>query len=226
MNTRKAKVAWSEVCIPRCEVGLGFKSIKEANVVSVLKLIWHVVSEQPSLWVKWVRIMLIGKNCFWSIKENSTKCSWMWRKFLKYRDTAKRFHRVEVCDGNSTSFWFDKLSPLGRVYELTGPRGSIDIGISLSDTIADAVRRRPRKHKVPFLNDTEEAIDKIRHGLNHGHDQALWKFSDNGYKIRFETKTTWNLIREKRETTAWYKGVWFSHATPKYSFFVWLAINN
>lgn len=38
LNTRKSKVAWRDVCKPE-KGGLGFKSLKEANVVSCLKLI-------------------------------------------------------------------------------------------------------------------------------------------------------------------------------------------
>ncbi|KAG7564028.1 Cyclin-like superfamily [Arabidopsis suecica] len=40
LNTKKAKVAWSDVCTPKEEGGLGLKSLKEANKVSCLKLIW------------------------------------------------------------------------------------------------------------------------------------------------------------------------------------------
>ena len=38
LNPKKAKVAWSEVCTPKPEGGLGLRSIEEANKVSMLKL--------------------------------------------------------------------------------------------------------------------------------------------------------------------------------------------
>lgn len=39
LKTLKAKLAWSEICRPKNEGGLGLMSIEEANKVSCLKLI-------------------------------------------------------------------------------------------------------------------------------------------------------------------------------------------
>lgn len=49
LNTRKAKVAWSDICKPKQEGGLEIRHLKEANKVSCLNLIWRIVSSQPSL---------------------------------------------------------------------------------------------------------------------------------------------------------------------------------
>lgn len=63
----------------------------------------------------------------------------MWRKLLKYRDIAKIFHQIKVGDGNPTSFWFDSWSPLGCLFDLTGARGCIEMGISLTATVYSAL---------------------------------------------------------------------------------------
>lgn len=55
LNKKKTKVAWRDVCKLRQEGGLGFKSIKEANIVSCLKLIWSIVGNGESMWAKWVK---------------------------------------------------------------------------------------------------------------------------------------------------------------------------
>ena len=104
LNSRKVKVAWAEVCTPRQEGGLGLRSIAEANKVCVLKLIWRILSAKGSLWVEWIKKYLIRRGSFWSVKENTTCGSWIWKKLLKYRDIAKSFHRVEVRNGEDTSF--------------------------------------------------------------------------------------------------------------------------
>lgn len=59
LNTKKAKVAWVDICKPKEEGGLGFKSLKEANVVCCLKLLWSIVGKKKSLWVRWVDQVLI-----------------------------------------------------------------------------------------------------------------------------------------------------------------------
>lgn len=52
LNSKKVNIAWSDVCRPKPEGGLGFQLLKETNQVNCLKLIWRIVSGQSSLWVK------------------------------------------------------------------------------------------------------------------------------------------------------------------------------
>lgn len=104
--------------------------------MSCLKLIWRLGSEQPSLWVRWVKNVLIVKKSFSSIKESTSKGSWMWRKILKYREMAKKFHKIKVGNGKDTSFWFDNWSHVGRLYDTTGHRGIIGMGIRKFATMA------------------------------------------------------------------------------------------
>lgn len=49
LNPHKAKIAWDVVCKPKCEGGLGLRSLQEANDVCCLKLIWRLVSHSNSL---------------------------------------------------------------------------------------------------------------------------------------------------------------------------------
>ena len=79
LNPRKAKVAWKEVCAPKSEGGLGLRSLEEANKVSMLKLIWRLLSAKGSLWVDWVQQNLIRSGSFWAVKNNTTCGSWEWR---------------------------------------------------------------------------------------------------------------------------------------------------
>lgn len=149
LKTTKAKLAWGEVCKPKEEGGLGIRSIKEANQVSCVKLIWRIVSFQPTLWVNWIRKTHLHKDSFWMVKGLTRKGSWMWNKLLKYRDLARTFIRVEVHNGKNTSFWFDNWSQRGSLYELLETHGYIDLGIP-RDTMIDLVleTQRNRTHRV------------------------------------------------------------------------------
>ncbi|XP_056843011.1 uncharacterized protein LOC130495615 [Raphanus sativus] len=149
LNTRKSKVSWKEVCKKKEEGGLGLRDLKEVNEVSCLKLIWRILSGQNSLWVQWIQKNLIRKGSFWSVKENSTIGSWMWKKILKTRDAAKEFHRVEVKNGESTSFWYDHWCTMGRLKDLLGERSYIDMGIPETWTVAEVIQKhRRRRHRV------------------------------------------------------------------------------
>lgn len=49
LKTSGAKVAWQEVCKPKCEGVLGVRPLEEVNVVNGMKLIWRILSGK-SLW--------------------------------------------------------------------------------------------------------------------------------------------------------------------------------
>ncbi|GKF09163.1 RNA-directed DNA polymerase, eukaryota, reverse transcriptase zinc-binding domain protein, partial [Tanacetum coccineum] len=53
----KAKVAWAEVCKPKDQGGLGFKSLELWNKTLLVKHLWNVASRKESLWVKWINVV-------------------------------------------------------------------------------------------------------------------------------------------------------------------------
>ncbi|KAG7536840.1 Ferric reductase NAD binding domain [Arabidopsis suecica] len=227
LKPHKAKIAWENVCKPKPEGGLGLRSLKEANYVCCLKLIWRIVSHGNSLWVKWIHKNLLKQASLWSINAGNTAGSWFWRKLLKYRDMAKPFCQVEVGNGETTSFWYDKWSSMGRMVEIVGARGLIDLGINKKSSLVAAwTTRRRRRHRVNQLNEIEEALHLQRQKRSELADRFLWRGKNDTFQYSFSTKDTWNHIRTTSSTVAWHRGVWFAHATPKYSFCVWLAAHN
>ncbi|XP_010473202.1 PREDICTED: uncharacterized protein LOC104752695 [Camelina sativa] len=225
LNPRKAKVAWPEVCKPHNEGGLGVRLLSETNTVSLLKLIWRLLSAKDSLWVSWSRITLIRGQTLWSVKGTTCSGSWIWRKLLKYRDKAMFFHKKEVRSGSTTSFWYDAWSPLGRLIDLLGTRGTIDMGISLNATVATALaNHHRRRHRTPILIQVEDTLASLR--LTTGDDVSLWQTKSGAFKPHFSSRDTWHLVRQTLPVCMWYKAVWFQHSTPKYSFITWLAIRN
>ncbi|XP_010430719.1 PREDICTED: uncharacterized protein LOC104714953 [Camelina sativa] len=228
LSSKKNKLAWSDVCLPKVEGGLGLRSLAEANKVSCFKLIWRLVSGSSSLWINWVQRELLLSASFWSDPDTTSMGSWMWRKLLKYRSQAKSFHMMEVCSGLQTSFWFDHWCPLGRLFDLLGSRGFIAMGIPSSATVGLVVStHRHRRHHLDLLNKVELEITNLRdRGLSQGKDVSLWRQSNLQYKPRFSSSDTWQQLRHPRQTVNWYRGIWFSGSIPKHSFILWLAAKN
>lgn len=78
------------------------------------------------------------------------------------RDLAKSFIRVEVQNGQNTSFWFDVWSQRARLYDLTGSRGFIDLGIPREAIVASVlITHCTRNHRSEILNGIEEEIRKL-----------------------------------------------------------------
>ncbi|XP_019087502.1 PREDICTED: uncharacterized protein LOC109127350 [Camelina sativa] len=185
-------------CIKVIDGGLGLRSLKEANTMSCLKLIWRLLSSN-SLWVVWLRAYLIRQGSFWSLKANTNSGSWMWRKLLKYRPLAVSLVRYEVKNGETVSFWHDSWSPLGCLIDITRPRGTIDMGITLHATVAEALSHRQRQHRVEHLNELETALANIRRrGLVKEADVVLWNGKGGQVKTKFTTKDTWENTRHPR----------------------------
>ena len=226
LRTTGAKVAWREVCKMKSEGGLGIRCLKEVNQIYGLKLIWKMLSGQ-SLWGKWIKENFLRKKSFWEIKKNTQVGSWMWRKMLKLRVVAKDFYWKDIGNGRHTSFWYDRWSDKGVLFEILGERGFIEFGISREATVEDVVMsiRRKRRHRTVVLNNIEAEILELREKLNMNDDVSLWR-RKSGFKHKFSTQETWMLIRETGMQCSWAPGVWFSQATPKFAFMTWLEIHD
>ncbi|CAA7040514.1 unnamed protein product [Microthlaspi erraticum] len=187
-----------------------------------------MASSHPSLWIRWVKTYLIQNDFFWSVKENTSLGSWVWRKLLKYRDKAKQFYKVEVNNGRNTSFRFDVWSPMGCLFDITGSRGLIDMGLPITATVSEALSsRRRRNHRTEHLRMIENLLNTYRNRADHEReDISLWKHSETVYKPLESSKKTWLQLRLSGPILSWYRGVWFTHSTPKFSFFAWLAVHN
>ncbi|KAL9292680.1 putative reverse transcriptase zinc-binding domain-containing protein [Arabidopsis thaliana] len=116
---------------------------------------------------------------------------------------------------------------MGPLIDIAGDRGQMDLGISKHKTVAEAWEGcRPRRHRSTHLNAIETALLQQRNRRTEEEDIVLWKGKNDVYKPTFLTKETWNHTRSTSMEVFWYKGVWFVHSTPKYSFCVWLAVQN
>lgn len=56
-------------------------------------------------------------------------------------------------------------------------------------------------------------------------DIGVWR-GKSGYKSSFSTKETWINLRAIGVQLSWPRAVWFSMATPRFAFIVWLAMQN
>lgn len=153
--------------------------------------------------------------------------SWIWKKLLKFRALATNFCKVEVNNGSSRSFWFENWSGMGRLLEVVGERGMIDMCISRNKTVAEAWEgRRRRRHRSVLLNQMEDELESKKQSRNDREDTVLWRGKNDVYKASFSTKDTWHMTRTAVTTVSWHKGVWFTYGTPKFSFCAWLTARN
>lgn len=130
-------------------------------------------------------------------------------KAFVYREIAKKFHRVEVRNGEASFFWFDKWSNIDCLYEKLGARGCIDLGILVITTVGEVMdMNRRRKHEEVLLNHVEEAVRQQRLTRNANEpDVDLWKGRYDHYQIEFNSKEMWLQIRTYKPLMEDNKGI-------------------
>lgn len=101
-NVVGARVSLSLVYRPKSEGGLGLKRVDEWNKSSLARIIRLLFSGSESLWIAWVKEVLLKNKSFWSIQP-SANSSWCWRRLLKIT--------YKVGTGSSIYFWFDNWHP-------------------------------------------------------------------------------------------------------------------
>ena len=52
--TKKALIAWEQVCRPRSEGGLGLLNMAIWNRAAIAKLCWDLTQKEDKLWIKWI----------------------------------------------------------------------------------------------------------------------------------------------------------------------------
>lgn len=147
-----AKVAWSTVCLPKKEGGLGLRRFSLWNTTLCLRLIWLLFSKSGSLWVAWHKHHHLRNSSFWTLNDHVNDY-WTWKTLLKLRPLAERFVKCSVGNGKIASFWFDSCTPLGpliKVLEEEGPRSS---RIPLNAKVDDAcMLASPRSEQAMALH--------------------------------------------------------------------------
>ncbi|XP_071740808.1 uncharacterized protein [Rutidosis leptorrhynchoides] len=100
----KAKVAWKDVCIPKNQGGLGLKSLKEWNVVLVIKNLWRILTQKDSLWGKWVNVVKLNGESIWDTV-GDYKDSWGWRHLMNLRQKVYPHVDVAMVNGEEVIKW-------------------------------------------------------------------------------------------------------------------------
>lgn len=72
-----ARVAWSKLCLPKDEGGLGLKNPKEWNIAQMLIHLCKIITKHNSLWYNWVNSTALKKHHFWTMVI-PTDCSGIW----------------------------------------------------------------------------------------------------------------------------------------------------
>lgn len=220
-----AKVAWSDVCYPKAEGGLGLRRVANWNSTLCLKLVWLLLSGSGSLWVAWHHYHHIKGKCFWSIKAGAND-SWNWKSLLMQRPIAEPLVKCNLGNGQKASFWFDNWCPLSPLINLCGEAGPRDLRIPIQSTVAAACNGHgwnlvpPRSVQATSLHALLSSITPPEPTAED--DTYCWVVQGTEFK-HFPTAKTWEVLRPRGTVKYWAPSVWFKGATPKHAFTMWVS---
>lgn len=84
--------AWSSICLPKGEGGLGIRRTTEVNQALIAKLAWKMITEKESLWVRLLNGKYLKGRNFWQVGASGNS-SWIWKSIVRTREVLK----VEMC---------------------------------------------------------------------------------------------------------------------------------
>lgn len=221
------KVAWSTICQPKEEGGLGLRDFSLWNKTLNLKLIWLLFSKSDSLWVAWMRKHNLKDHSFWSAPA-TVNSSWIWKSLTSMRHLALKFLRCSVRDGDTAKFWFDHWLPTGPLLSFVGQDGPLMMGIPMSSNVAEACTAtgwRLPSHRVRHRRVAEVRDHLTAHPLptqSQGPDVFSWEISGI-VSSDFSSGLTWEHLRPKHPKLLWTQSVWFKGCIPKHAFTFWVA---
>ncbi|KAL0291493.1 UNVERIFIED_CONTAM: hypothetical protein Sangu_3263200 [Sesamum angustifolium] len=209
------KVAWSTVCRPKEEGGLGIRDILALNKALMCRHLWNVIKDnQSSIWVRWITHNHLRHKSVWTVDVKGG--SWGWRKLLRLRSALLPYIDLKIGDGESFSLWHDpwhSLGPLIQRFPCGPSRTNIPAAATLSTVIVDGA------WCWPLITDMEcIEITHVLPTIHNGSDSILWRGGD------FSTKVVYDIFRSPGPKVGWYSLLLGPCKIPKYSFVLWLAI--
>ncbi|GJU72078.1 RNA-directed DNA polymerase, eukaryota, reverse transcriptase zinc-binding domain protein [Tanacetum coccineum] len=219
----KAKVAWDDICLSKCEGGLGLRSLDTFQYCVDGLLTFGICFNKAFSMGKWICVKLRGRS-FWDIPIKSN-LSWGWLKLLQIRDLVKPFFWSKIGNGRNTSLLFDNWCASSPLSTYLTPRGISREGFNLRTCVADLVAadgwlwaqswllKAPNLGLIP--------VPALRDQI----DVVQWK-DLNGLLSSFSVRAAWEALRSRGNSVLWYRVVWFSHCIPRHAFHIWLVMRN
>ncbi|XP_021836449.2 uncharacterized protein [Spinacia oleracea] len=85
-NSRKALIAWDQLCLPKICGGWNLKDLPLWNKLAVAKHCWDLSLKADKLWVKWIHTYYVKHNDFWTMPIPNG-LSWSLKKIWQQRET-------------------------------------------------------------------------------------------------------------------------------------------
>ncbi|GKE43319.1 hypothetical protein Tco_1470603 [Tanacetum coccineum] len=149
------------------------------------KIAWSMklVTNQDSLWVKWVNKVKLKGTSFWEMNDSGT-----WKSLLALRSKVRQFCVNDIGNGTTTSMWYDNWHEIGPLSSFIDNKCLYDARLkkdySVADMVVEGRWKWPYEWYTDFLILNRVRVPPLIHDKA---DTVKWK-NKKGQKIMFSTK--------------------------------------
>ncbi|XP_075085049.1 uncharacterized protein LOC142168286 [Nicotiana tabacum] len=208
--------SWKNLCLPKEEGGIGFRSLNDVSRALFAKLWWRFRTTK-SLW----------SNFIWnkySKKEPPTvvrfrRGSHVWRQMLNAREEVEHEIVWELKSG-TTNIWHENWTGLGALYHVLPEDFPINEGLQ---EVAELRQGETWDDQLLDQTFNEEIAEHIRLNVHYEGSEGYW---DKPYWMptpsgKFSVSSAWQILRHRADPNQEFKLMWIKGLPFKISFFLW-----
>ncbi|XP_027155903.1 uncharacterized protein LOC113756420, partial [Coffea eugenioides] len=201
--------SWEKLCFPVAEGGLGFRSLLDVEKAFAMKLWWRI-RQKNSTWARFMHRKYIGDQHPSSAEVGVGSA--IWKRVCSVRTVAEANFRWRVGEG-FVDFWYDRWlfdEPLSSQCDGEPPHCLVaEFYSSTGWNIERLLQVLPRSVVNSILQTSVDPALK---------DELVWAPSTDG---RFTVSSAWDLIRQRRNLSLVWRGIWCPLLPLKMSYLVW-----
>lgn len=218
LTKKVVTVAWSKLCCPTIEGGVGLRSIRSINESSMLKLAWEACSSNQQ-WSSLIRARFFRNGKPSNLYLKST----IWPGIKSFLSTVLENSSWLIGSGVNIRFWTDRWLSNPIVDLLDFPESCHNsLQSKVADFICDGKWNLPMElvTKYPAL---PAAIDQIVIPKFHDNDYLVWDCSASG---NLSFKDAYTFLNKLQNPVTWGKLIWNHFIPPSRFFLIWRVIHN
>ncbi|KAL0290257.1 UNVERIFIED_CONTAM: hypothetical protein Scaly_2678100 [Sesamum calycinum] len=121
-NSKRAPVAWEDICHPKEEGGLGIRHIQSWNVALLARVLWNIHCKADTLWAKWVNEVYLRGASLWDWQPKKGD-SLLLRRLAGIRDRIiTDFGSTHAANRHMTEWTDNKGLVTSKAYEYFRPK--------------------------------------------------------------------------------------------------------
>lgn len=167
-------VSWENLCLPKCEGGMGFRELSKFNDALLAKQIWRLKNHENSLFHKVFKAKFF-LDCSVLEVTSHLKRSYAWKSILQSKHIIELGSIWRVGDGKSVKIQGDKWLPNPHCRSTVSPIFSLSLDSTVSSLIDEESQTgKSNLIRQEFMPHEANTIVRLPLSLIQAPDSQVW----------------------------------------------------